>query len=454
VIIKQEKVFEEIGYSPHDAQWAMHNSPARFKIACCGIRFGKSVAGARDLTVAMFKPDARYWIVGPTYALGEKEFRVVHDDLIVKMGLGSKCRVNYNVEAGNMSIHIKPWRTTVEVKSAERPKGLKGEALDGVLLAEAAELPRVIWEGYVRARLSDRKGWMRGYSTPKGFNWFYDMWVRGQDPNFDNWESWAWPSYANDIIFPGGKDDDEIEDMRKGMSPMLFDQEVLGQFTTFEGKIYDDFDEAKHVKPIHYAPAWRNFWAFDFGFANPTVCLDIMVDSMDNVYVWREYYERHKDIAQHVEALQKRENPPDWHCDAMFGDPAAAGEMAYMARTIGMVFSEKSDWGEGINEVKTLLKLGDNGQPRLFIDTSCRNLIREMHALRLETSPRIMNEKNAKEGQHKYEDHACDALRYFAVHYFLLGAGSKLTVDLVTAGQGHPSTIFTQPEWSRPGARF
>lgn len=435
--ITKEKIFEEIGYEPRPEQWEIHNSEARFKVACCGVRFGKSVMGARDLTAGLFVPDSRYWIVGPTYALGEKEFRVVHSDMVEKLGLGQKCHISYNIEAGNMAIHFKTMNSYLKVVSAERPKGLKGEELNGAVMAEAAELPKAIWDGYVRARLADRRGWADFFSTPKGFNYFYEFWVRGQDPNFANWESWTYPSWVNSLVFPDGEMDAEIEDMRRGNSDTFFAQEIGAQFTTFEGKIYDEFSENVHVRPIRYNTEWKNYWAIDFGYANPTVVLDVMVSPTEDVYVWREYYIRRKDIMEHLEALQGRDDPDDYHVDAMFGDPAAAGDIALMSRHIGMVFADKVEWIRGINEIKTLLKPNPStGRPKLFIDVSCRNLIREMHGLRLEANVRMMDNRNFKEAQHKYDDHACDALRYFVNEYFVLGYGSHLTADFAERQRG------------------
>jgi hypothetical protein len=102
--ISKSKFFETIGYTPHKEQIAYHNSNARFKMACCGRRFGKSTMAAKDLEPELLLPKRRYWIAGPNYDLGEKEFRVIWDDLIIKMELGKDKRVKkaYNKKQGDM----------------------------------------------------------------------------------------------------------------------------------------------------------------------------------------------------------------------------------------------------------------------------------------------------------------------------------------------------------------
>ncbi len=85
--------FDKIDYQPHEGQRAFHDSPARFKIACCGRRYGKSTMSARDVAPELFLPDKRFWIIGPTYDLGEKEFRIIWDDLMIKQGLAKDKRI-------------------------------------------------------------------------------------------------------------------------------------------------------------------------------------------------------------------------------------------------------------------------------------------------------------------------------------------------------------------------
>lgn len=151
--------FEKIGYEPHPGQQLFHDSQARFRMANCGRRFGKSTAAARDLEPLLFQPNKTFWIVGPTYELAEREFSVIWQDLIIGLGIGKhpKVKSSFNVKGGDMQIKL-PWNTTVSCKSAKYAEYLVGDALDGVIMSEAAKQDEDTWRRYILPALSDRKG--------------------------------------------------------------------------------------------------------------------------------------------------------------------------------------------------------------------------------------------------------------------------------------------------------
>ena len=174
-----------------------------------------------------------------------------------------------------------------------------------------------------------------------------------------------------------GIDDPEIEEARRSLSEMYFMQEFGAEFTKLldEGRVYPDFSEDIHVKDsaeMKDDPRWKNFWAFDFGMSNPTVCLDIQVDTWDNVYVWREYYERGKPAVMHAKALRARQNPPGWRVSGMFGDPSAAGDIATFNLLLGNVIARRVPWEQGVEEIKRLMIVHkETKQPRLFVSNAC-----------------------------------------------------------------------------------
>jgi hypothetical protein len=415
-------LFKKLGYEPHGPeQWAIHNSNARYNIPCCGRRFGKSQAAGHEITARAFTPDSYIWIVGPTYKLGEKEFRVVYDDFVRKLKI-KQIRKQYNTLQGNMRIEL-PWNTVVEVVSADKQDSLVGEGLDFVCMSEAATHQMSTWQMYIQPALSDRRGSAIFPSTPRGFNWYYGLYQMGQDPNYEEYASWRFPSWMNHAMYPGGFDDPEMKQIRDTVSAPYWKQEYAAEFTTFAGQIYDDFDEKIHVQDITYNPVWKNYLVFDFGFTDPFVALDIMVDPMDNVYVWREYMVRHKTTWEHAQVMQNREQPDGYHVDAMFADPRGADEIATLQLVLGAVYARPVGWITGVEAVKRHLKIQADGKPKLFIGRRCPELSRQMIALRTKNAREGVN---TKEGQHDYDDHGPDCLRYFFNEYFVLGAGSSL----------------------------
>src|SRR3954471_619070 len=169
-----------------------------------------------DLEQQLFQPNQRFWIVCSSYDLGEKEFRVIWNDLIVgqKFGRNKKVKKAYNKKQGDMYIEF-PWQTRLEVRSADHPDNLVGEALDWVIMSEAAKQKKETWERMIRPALADKRGGADFPTTPEGFNWLYDLWMLGFDPSFENYECWQLPSWETPVVFPLGLYDPEIVEIER-----------------------------------------------------------------------------------------------------------------------------------------------------------------------------------------------------------------------------------------------
>lgn len=439
-------LYDKIDYHPHGGQKKFHRSTARFKVMDCGRRWGKSTSGPHDkIPQMLLKKPTLGWIVAPTYDLGEKEFRVFWSVLIDKMQLPIDRGKTFN-SIRNKDFRITTaWGSSVEVRSAEHPESLVGEGLDWVIMAEAAKLKLSHWEKFIRPTLADKRGSAVFVSTPEGFNWFFDLYQLGQsqDKLDSEWWSYKSPTWENDIIFPLGVKDPEIESVRRISSPEVFDQEYGAEFTSFAGRIYSEFDEGYHVMDKYqFNPEWPNYLAFDFGFRNPFVCLNIQVNpATDAIYIWDEYYERNITTPEHARRLK---SIVQWRVDGGYYDPAGPEEATSMMKIMHdtheynnvwlnkVMFSPApNEWKSGVERVKEWLKLRpaldeygyetEMKTPKLFVDRKCRNTIREFNTYRVREQSERMNEtKDPKEEPRKKDDHAMDAIRYFiAGHYGL-----------------------------------
>lgn len=439
--INKDILFEKIGYKPHAGQIEFHNSKARFRTPVCGRRYGKSTMSGRDLEPQLFLPKHRFWIVGPTYDLGEKEFRVIWDDLIVGMGLGKDKRVRktYNKRSGEMYIEF-PWQTRLEVRSAQHPENLVGESLDGVIMSEAAKHSRDSWERFIRPALTDKRGWATFPTTPEGHNWLYDLWLLGISDTYPDYQSWRFPSWENTAVFPLGREDPEIKLIEQSTSPEWFMQEIGADFSSFVGKIYSEFDESVNVRSCKFHPEWPNYIGMDFGFVNAFAAVEFQVDPMDNIYIWREHYKSYEQLEWHLMTMRNREQPEGYHIDLTFGDAADPEAVSVVNQKFApcMALPEsKTNWRQGVDCVKTFLKMRDIGledeygapimRPKLFIDASCTNTIREFANYRVKDGLNsTAREAGSTSQAQKIDDHAMDGFRYACVHLFILGAARHL----------------------------
>lgn len=435
----RETYFRHIKYKPHGRQQLYHESKARFRLANCGRRFGKSTMAGKDLQPRLFQPKKIFWIVGPTYDLGEKEFRVVWDDLIVGQQLGRDSRVKkaYNKKQGHMYIEF-PWQTRLEVRSADHPENLVGEALDHVIMSEAAKHKEETWERFIRPALADKRGSADFPTTPEGFNWLYTQWMFGQNPDMPDYESWRFPSWDNSAVYPGGYDDPEIKLLLQTMRPEQFLQEIAADFSSFVGKIYPEWDITKHVGKVEFNPAWPNYIAFDWGYTNPLAAIEFQVTPWDEIRVWREHYKAYTTLREHIRILKDREQPEGYHLDMAFGDaadPEAAVEVSINYVGCWALPEAKENWRDGVDLVASFLKDRDTGlvadeygtpltTTGMVVDHSCKNTIHEFNNYK---SNAPVKGRNVPEFGNKVEDHALDALRYGLMHVFKLGAHHHLS---------------------------
>ena len=118
-----------------------------------------------------------------------------------------------------------PGGGTVQVRSADDPDSLRGEGLDFCVMDECAFMKEDAWTHAIRPALSDRQGRAMFISTPKGRGWFWSLYQRGNDPNYDEYSSWHFPTSDNPFI-----DDDEIEAARATLPSLIYRQEYLAEF--------------------------------------------------------------------------------------------------------------------------------------------------------------------------------------------------------------------------------
>jgi hypothetical protein len=404
-----------------------------------------------DVEPELFTPNKMEWIIGPTYDLAEKEFRVIWNDLIIKLQMGKDKRIKraYNKKQGNMWIEF-PWQTRLECRSADHPENLVGEALDRAIMSEAAKHKVETWERFIRPALADKRGKADFPTTPEGFNWLHKLWQLGKNPDMPLYESWKFPSWANTVVYPEGRNDPEILDLEKTTTPEWFMQEIGADFASFVGKIFPEWDEMLHVQKVEFNPAWPNYIAFDWGYTNPMAAVEFQITPRDEIRVWRVWYRGLQTVGDMITQLKNRDHPAGYHLDLAFGDPAdpEAAMQVSMNLVQCIVMPEvKSDytWLDGINLLRAFMKpipqstnpydpdssivvVDEYGtpapdRPRYFVDWSCVDHIRELNNYR---SKEPVKGQNVPEWGVKMEDHTIDAMRYALIYIFKLGCISSL----------------------------
>lgn len=223
--LDKRALFEALGYEPHTGQVLVHRSRAPRRVLACGSRWGKTMCAAHEAVAAMLEPREKSlgWIVAPSHDLADRVFRRIVE--IVETRLKHRVREISPREQRIVLTNLGGGVSEVRGKSADRPYSLLGEGLHWMVVDEAAQLDREIWDEYLSQRLVDRRGWALLISTPKGPGWFLRMYRRGQNGKDPDYESWSSPSITNPHL-----DAAAIEAERARLPEDTYRQEYLGEF--------------------------------------------------------------------------------------------------------------------------------------------------------------------------------------------------------------------------------
>jgi hypothetical protein len=199
-------------------QQEVYKDTTRFKVIVAGRRCGKSRLSAVALLVEGLKcpKGSAVMYVAPT----QGQARQIIWDLLLDLGRD----VIQSAHINNLDITLVNG-AKIYVRGSDRPDTLRGVSLTFAVLDEVADIKPDTWEKVIRASLSDKKGSALFIGTPKGRNWFYDMYNLGLEDEDKEWKSWHFTTKDNPLIDP-----EEIEGARKTLSSFAFKQEYEASF--------------------------------------------------------------------------------------------------------------------------------------------------------------------------------------------------------------------------------
>jgi hypothetical protein len=204
-------------YHPHTGQKTLHESDARFRVAACGRRWGKTIAATTEMIRhAWEKPGSLSFWVAPVLSQSMIAFDLVRRG----MPRGAVA----DIHKGDLRVGLVNG-SVLQFRSAQIPENLRGFGIDFLVVDEAAFLAEELWEEVLRPALSDRQGKALFVGTPKGKNWFFRLFCRGMDEKQAGWQSFTFPTDNNPYIRP-----EEIEDARRTLPEAVFAQEYLACF--------------------------------------------------------------------------------------------------------------------------------------------------------------------------------------------------------------------------------
>ena len=382
------------------------NDSHRYKILCCGRRWGKTYFAIMWLLATELQPYERRWIVFPNY----RQAKMVAWTILKRVFYGRECKINES----DLSVTLKN-NARIELKGADKEDSIRGVSLNRVVLDEYAFMKGNVWGEIIQPMLSETGGEALFVGTPTGIqNHFYDLFVKGQGTESD-YQSWQFTTLDGGFI-----PQEEIESAKKNLDKKTFRQEYLASFESAASRCAYNFNREIHMKTMD--PSTRIFWGIDFGVASYLTAILMCEYTDGSVFVFDEIGLQNSNTFEL--ARQMKRIAPGIPC---YPDPAGKTRTSNsvksdhsILREAGFtVISRKGNptQKDRLNALNRMLE-DATGKHTLFIHPKCKNTIRDLELTTMENGSILKTETLS---------HHLDGLMYpIEYRYGFKGKGSTI----------------------------
>lgn len=447
-------------YKPHDAQVNFHSSPARQRLFIGGNRSGKTVAGACETV---------WYLTGkhPYKTIPRKAIhgRVVASDFIQGIGkivlpmvarwLPPSALINGSWEDS--------YDKTSRTLTLDNGNDVEFLSYDQDLVKFAGTSRDFVWcdeephEDIFQEclmRTVDVSGDFWTTLTPiDGMTWIHEtLYLPGINPMNPSIHVTEVSTEDNPFL-----PKEAVAAISQFYTADELAARLHGRFVQRAGLVYKEFGPENIVPFLPEGPPKDQLLvaSLDHGLNNATAWLWSTVDKQGNMTVFDEHYESQQIVSYHADRVHALNFDHGKVPDYYVGDPSIRNREALQGSSVleeyashGIYISlGNNDLKAGYSRVKA--RFAGLGGRKLYVTENCTNLIKELGKLRWATyaSKRISKDNNAKEEQHKKDDHACDSLRYMVMSRpELMDNGTELPdTDLANAIASLPH----HDDWSR-----
>ena len=348
-------------------QQLISKDTARFRVVVAGRRFGKSFLSINELAKFSRFPNQKCLYVAPTYRQAKT---VIWQELLDQL-----YDVNWikKVNQSDLTITLIN-NTTIAIRSSDNKEALRGAKYNFIVLDECADMDPDTFYSVLRPTLSDTKGHALFIGSPKGRNWFYDLYVQAGATE-------DWNAHQYTTIEGGHVDKQEIEDAKRDMDTRQFQQEYLASFVDYAGVIYYAFTEdnvktldAKYITsrtPLHIG--------IDFNI-NP-MSATIGVVHKDTMWIIDEVEIYSSNTIELINEIKSRYPHrvyfayPDASGGSLKTSAAGMSDHLFLRNAGFTVKVGKTNPAvvDRINAVNSML-CNSQGERKLFIDPKCKRL--------------------------------------------------------------------------------
>lgn len=430
----------------HRHQWTYVYNGQREDLSCptCGgvsvraftrylLRAGRRGGKTRICALAMIEeltiPFAHWWATAPTYRMLEDYVLPAFFSQIPQAWIDHK-----DTEWSESELTLRlPQRSIAQFRSLENPDSGRGPGLSGLWMDEIALLTRLHWET-ISPTLTDKRGILIAGTTPRGPDWVHERFYQLAEQGMPGYWATHYSSLHNPFLDPS-----VIEEARRTMTPLMFQQEYMADIVTFTGAIYgeilgecviDGTDEEMKA----YFPEWPNIdstrpsvTGLDPGTDHPFAGVHLVASPRGLVAVG-EYEQRKKPFAIHAAGIQQMRRGFD---SRIAIDRSQAQAQIELMQYGLYTQTAENDVVAGINRVSAWMLHSAGkfpGPTRNGIETHLPRglvlpkslvptLIKRLQSYRWDESEKADGATKPRELVYKKDDDLCDALRYALMVY-------------------------------------
>jgi phage terminase large subunit len=379
------------------AQRMIADAPFRFRVACCGRRFGKTHLAMREIAKFAAKPDQKVIYVAPSYKMAKNIlWKKLRKKLVSLNWVRKINETELSLELVNGS--------EIQLKGAENFDSLRGTGNDFIVLDEVADMHSEAWYEVLRPTLSDTGGHALFLGTPKGMNWFKDL--------FDNALTKSnWVSFQFTTLDGGNVPEEEVAAARADLDIRTFKQEYEATFENFSGIIAYAFG-SHNIQQVKPAAAHEPLiLGMDFN-VNPMSCV-IMRRTANSLEQLDEITINSSNTNELIEEIRNRYPTNPISC---YPDPAGVQRKTSANGNTDIRLLEQAGFTvryhrqhalvkDRINAANSLFFKRDDGTSRFIIDPKCKHTIKSLQQFCYKEGTQIPDKDSGF-------DHQFDALTY------------------------------------------
>lgn len=382
--------------------WWCENSAVKDKsgIICDGaVRSGKTLCMSVSFISWAFYhfSDTSFAVCGKTVASLRRNVITPLLPVLGELGFSCDYKISRNVliiTRGNVQNRFYLFGGRDESSAAL----IQGMTLGGVMLDEAALMPRsFVEQAIARCSLENAK-YFFNCNPEHPYHWFYLEWIKKcKEKNilYIHFTMQDNPSLSQAVI----------ERYKRLYSGAFYERFVEGKWTAAQGLVYPMFDAQRHVRLPPGDKPEECYLSCDYGTVNP-FSLGLWGKYSESWYRLDEYYHSGRDTGIQLTDEEYYKElctlAGGRKIEALIIDPSAASFIQTVRRHGEYrVIKADNDVLPGINRVTQALKNGE-----IYLSPNCRDSIREFSVYRWDDSIK-------KDAVKKEYDHAMDDIRYF-----------------------------------------